>query len=1266
MGCGASFCKSTASAAPPGTHPSVGAPGSKVAPRGEQLQQQEALETSTPMSSNGDGVVVVDLVGYLYQRRFGAADGEAWGIVGELAKGEVEGLRDLEPIDWNGMWSHVSGRVVKLMGGVETLEVGKMETVASALLVTELANDAHYFPFELLFRGSNKADDAVRLMRKLAVLSEAFLNIVGAIGGTEEFRRDGAAVGAGVYCRRIRADCWEHRVAKEALRAEENRLVCLVEVEPGWLVWGSALVGVGEEVGPLRMSRGKGEEEELQRVLVFRSEDTCHEACVLNEGQKVDWTWAGVSAEDRVTVGSVTVEGIARPSVEEAFEMARFPYALKVGYPRGILPHQVGLKAREALRRQRVRGGSTMVVCKAALREMGLPLGAIAVIVAEELRRCREEQGVLEVNFMQERLVPWCVFMVGRACKYTARRYGNILPGKAGGSAGGVSYGEALFCVLFNTALDGRFSPSDDPAAIAASLYVMLAVMLSIGVREAPPPVVVVGLALLDPPELLRAMSWELRMALPEATVEKTLLRRRGRRPGIWQAVEGAVLEPEGARMIELEAMLRPSKVYTVRHRPPKGLREPARAAVKVHEALGVRWIQKQLSGVPLEGLVLACCLPSSTRLPKSRSASYRERLLVQGAWSAAREKRSAGVLACFPTLSRSVLALRPTDPELIAGLWCVKGIAAASNSSPELSAMLLLQALAMLVGPGGYGDPRYRLGKGERIVAWLAWRLGLYAYAKGAVLKVEKYGDIFRACGEDAKEGMSFAPPRLESGPLERAESAEGLTGPVLGDEEVDEVLASSMEGVDVERLPWAMDLSKPCVMVAFQQGSAVALEGRDKVATAPVLSDTQEVTRGTCFAFGSDDRNQLGVRYEGVGWMPRPVRLMSMKGRRLMVVSAGDGVSAAVCDEGRLYVWGSGFPEVRLPRLPHGVVIEAVSCAASAVVALSEDGRLWQVGDLTASPTSSRVGRGEGVVEVSLGGGCRATTVGCGSYHAVAIDGEGRLWAWGRGEGGQLGIEKVEAHYDVQNDSIVTRPMMLTSGVSRSRFASVACGEAHTAAVTIGGQLYCWGWGEFGQLGLGFSAETFPPGEGGNSCRCPTPEVVEVGTEKDGVVGSVACGGAFTACLTTLGDVWAWGSNESGQLALPPGAPLELTCPRKVTNFPPGKRFKALSCGFAHALAIDSQGQVYSWGSDCYGQLGRLNPPPTVHGSWLAAAPPRRSQRSCQYVPSVIGSIGAVRMGACSAGYGHSLLLSDPGSGGGGSSCRRRSEASSVSRFG
>lgn len=82
------------------------------------------------------------------------------------------------------------------------------------------------------------------------------------------------------------------------------------------------------------------------------------------------------------------------------------------------------------------------------------------------------------------------------------------------------------------------------------------------------------------------------------------------------------------------------------------------------------------------------------------------------------------------------------------------------------------------------------------------------------------------------------------------------------------------------------------------------------------------------------------------------------------------------------------------------------------------------------------------------------------------------------------------------------------------------IACGGAHSAAITASGHLYTWGKGRYGRLGHGDSEDQLKP------------KLVEalVGYK---VVG-VACGSgdAQTLCITDDDNVWSWGDGDYGKL--------------------------------------------------------------------------------------------------------------------------------------
>jgi alpha-tubulin suppressor-like RCC1 family protein len=84
--------------------------------------------------------------------------------------------------------------------------------------------------------------------------------------------------------------------------------------------------------------------------------------------------------------------------------------------------------------------------------------------------------------------------------------------------------------------------------------------------------------------------------------------------------------------------------------------------------------------------------------------------------------------------------------------------------------------------------------------------------------------------------------------------------------------------------------------------------------------------------------------------------------------------------------------------------------------------------------------------------------------------------------------------------------------------------------------------------------------------------------------ITGAMAGGAYFTIALKADGTLWSWGANASGQLGLGSTGGTHTT-PSQITS---ATGFIAISAGTSHALAIKSNGTVWAWGSNSYGQLG------------------------------------------------------------------------------
>lgn len=331
-----------------------------------------------------------------------------------------------------------------------------------------------------------------------------------------------------------------------------------------------------------------------------------------------------------------------------------------------------------------------------------------------------------------------------------------------------------------------------------------------------------------------------------------------------------------------------------------------------------------------------------------------------------------------------------------------------------------------------------------------------------------------------------------------------------------------------------------------------------------------------GTVWDWGYNYYGNLGngtTTTTGCLCIPTPVQVSNLSGS--IGVAEGADQTVALKSDGTVWDWGyNAFGQLGNGTVANSSVPVQVSglSAATAIasggdfsMALKSDGTVWAWG----YNASGQLGDGNTInssVPVQVSGLTGVTAIATGVYSAYALKSDGTVWAWGYNQDGELG--------NGGSGGKSTTPVQVSGLTGVTAVTAVATGSnnEHGMALKSDGTVWAWGNGLSGQLGNGTTTSSTIP------------------VEVSGLSGvtAIAAGDAHSLALKSDGTVWAWGYNYEGELGDGTTNTAGCGCVTTPVQVSGLTSAVAISAGLQDSAALKSDGTVWEWGDNLYGEAG------------------------------------------------------------------------------
>jgi alpha-tubulin suppressor-like RCC1 family protein len=329
---------------------------------------------------------------------------------------------------------------------------------------------------------------------------------------------------------------------------------------------------------------------------------------------------------------------------------------------------------------------------------------------------------------------------------------------------------------------------------------------------------------------------------------------------------------------------------------------------------------------------------------------------------------------------------------------------------------------------------------------------------------------------------------------------------------------------------------------------------------------------TAGTLHCWGRLQRGELGDGRRGYSSLPVPVS----GGLQFSDVQAGaHSFSCGLETSGIAYCWGmnwdgqlgngtfmGGGPFTTPVRVSGSRTFTRLSAGHRHVCALAPDGAAFCWG----SNVSHELGSGGSADRYNtpqpVSGGIIFASISAGSDYSCGLTSGGEAWCWGTNNRGQLG------------DGTRTTRSAPTRVAGSQAFAIISTGQNHTCAVTTSGEPWCWGSNDWGQLGDGSRTDRLVPTSVGGSLTLSS-------IEAEGWWGH----GAASCGVAVDGTVRCWGFGAGCNFGTSNCNTVDHLLPIVAAE---GRTVTAVSHSGSGGCGLDTDGRSFCWGGNYSGEMG------------------------------------------------------------------------------